>query len=95
MEKDGQEDGRQLQGTAPAQTEKPNSAQEKEPLPAPGETPQEPWRKEDNASKPQQEDPKEESKDEEPPNKPQEPPKQKPPSHDDGPTNNKDGGYHY
>lgn len=95
VEKDGQEDGRQPQGTAPAQTEKPNSAQEKEPLPAPGETPQEPWRKEDNASKPQQEDPKEESKDEEPPNKPQEPPKQKTPSHDDGPTNNKNGGYHY
>lgn len=100
VEKDGQEDGRQPQGAAPAQAERPKSAPEKEPLPPSKETPRDPWRKEDGAGKPRQEDPREESKGKEPQNKPQEPPKQEsskqePPSHDDGPTNNKDGGYHY
>lgn len=90
VEKDGQEDGRQPQGAAPAQAERPKSAPEKEPLAPHGEMPREPWRKEDDAGKPRQEEPREESKDEEPQNKPQEPP-----SHDNGPTNNKDGGYHY
>ena len=90
-----EKDGRQPQGAAPAQAERPKSAPEKEPLPPSKETPREPWRKEDNAGKPRQEDPGEESKGKEPTNKPQEPPKQEPPSHDDGPTNNKDGGYHY
>ena len=95
VEKDGREDGRQPQGAAPAQAERPQSAPEKEPLPSPGEAPREPWRKENDAGRPRQEEPRGESKDEEPQNKPQEPPKQEPPSHDDGPTNNKNGGYHY
>ena len=90
-----EKDGRQPQGAAPAQAERPKSAPEKEPLPPSKETPREPWRKEDGAGKPRQEEPGEESKGKEPTNKPQEPPKQEPPSHDDGPTNNKDGGYHY
>ena len=107
----GKENGRQTQGSTPTQREKPNTAPTKENSPKQSEKESEPWRRdrgEDDKSfdKLRQENSKlEESKREETKhdaaqNEPENPapqklPSKEPPSNNDGPTKNKDGGYHH
>lgn len=107
----GKESGKQPQGSTPTQRGKPNTPPTKENSPKQSEKEREPWRRdrgEDDKSfdKLRQENSKpEESKREETKhgaaqNEPENPappklPSKEPPSNNDGPTKNKDGGYHH